>query len=508
MFAGLSAGDHPDGGLSRSLKRLDLKMDPAGSNEIQVERPNILWIMSDDMRPQLGCYGDSQVKSPHLDMFAKGALRFENAYVQSAICSPSRNSMLSGLRPNTTGLRGFGVHLRDVVPDVVTLPQHFKENGYESRAFGKIYHIYVESMLGNEDDPRSWSVPQQLPSVPVWGPEQNALRNRLIEEAKAVGRVFNHPHDWPRAETWDDSDIPDDMMQDGNTTAMVEQYLRGRKGKDQPFFLAVGFLRPHLPFNAPKKYWDLYDPAKLAMPEFRELPENAPTWVVTQGIVSNYYNMPPFNEIDESFKRMYLQAYLACISYVDACVGRVLAALEKSGHADNTIVVFMGDHGYQVGEYDSWGHKHSNFEISTRAPLLLHAPGMKRTGQVTGQVTEFLDLYPTLCDLAGLNIPAHLEGKSFAKLLDDPKASHRNAAGSEMLRSSRLGRSIRTTEYRYTEWRSETNELVARELYDHRSDPQEGCLEKINVADQPEYFDVAHSLSLKLHRLIPHEKEF
>ena len=480
--------------------------NPSGNIEVQGKRPNILWIISDDMRPQLGCYGDRQVKSPNLDAFARSALLFENAYAQSAVCSPSRNSMLSGLRPNTTGLRGFGVHLREVAPEVVTLPQHFKENGYDSRAFGKIYHIYVESMLGNEDDPMSWSVPQQLPTVPVWGPEQNALRNRLIAEAKAHGKVFDHPHDWPRAETWDNSDIPDDMMQDGNITSMVENYLHERKGKDQPFFLAVGFVRPHLPFNAPRKYWELYDPDELVLPDYRELPKNAPFWTVPQGIVSNYYNMPPFDEINEAFKRRYLQAYLACISYVDACVGRVLTALEESGHADNTIVVFLGDHGYQMGEYDSWGHKHSNFEISTRAPLLIRAPGMTREGQKTEHVTEFLDLYPTLCDLAGLYKPAHLEGQSFARLLHHREAFHKDEAGSEMIRGGRIGRSIRTSDYRYTEWRLKNNNLVDRELYDHRNDTEEGSLEKVNVADQAEYEDVAHSLSEKLQRMIPHEK--
>lgn len=467
--------------------------------------PNVVWIMSDDMRPQLGCYGDPIVKTPHLDALAKRGMRFDNAYVQCAVCSPSRNSMLSGLRPNSTGLRGFGTRVRDVVPDVVTLPQHFKQNGYDARAFGKIFHIYDESMLGNEDDPESWSQPQQLPTVPVWGPEQNALRNRLIKEARVAGKEFIHPHDWPRAETWDDSDIPDDQMQDGNTTAMVEKYLASRKGQDQPFFLAVGFLRPHLPFNAPKKYWDLYDPEKLPLPTFRQRPEGAPKWAVMQGMVKRYHNMPAFDTIDEAFKQRYLQAYLACISYVDACVGRVMAALEESGHADNTIIVFLGDHGYQMGEYDSWGHKHSNFEISTRAPLLVRTPGMKLAGASTRQVTEFLDLYPTLCDLAGLDKPDRLEGRSFADLLDNADAGHRDAACSEMLRGGRLGRSIRTEGFRYTEWRDKKQGIVAQELYDHRRDLENGYLEKVNLAGQEGFAEVVERLSKRLEQLVPHD---
>lgn len=467
---------------------------------------NVLWIVADDLRPQLGCYGDTQVKSPHIDAFAERALRFDNAYVQQAMCSPSRNSMLSGLRPNTSGLQGFGVSLREAIPDIITLPQHFKNNGYETRAFGKIYHIYDESMLGDENDPESWSEPAQWPNVPVWGPEQNALRNRLIEEERAAGETFEHPHDWPRAETWDDSDVHDDLMQDGNTTSMVEGFLLAQKGRDQPFFLAVGFLRPHLPFNAPKKYWDLYDPHTLELPEFQDRPQDAPRWSVAPGMTKNYYNMPEFRTLDDTFKRRYLQGYLASISYVDACVGRILRALEASGHADDTIVVFLGDHGYQVGEYNSWGAKNTNFEISTRTPLIVHVPGMKQAGQGTEQLTEFLDLYPTLAELAGLELPDHLEGKSFARLLNDPSASHREAAGSEVIRGPRIGRTIRTPEFRYTEWRDkETEVLVGTELYDHRNTAEDGYLETVNVVNDEAFAPVVPALAEQLHQLIPHD---
>lgn len=471
------------------------------------ERPNVLWVMADDLRPQLGCYGDAVVRSPRIDRFADGALRFDHAYVQSAVCSPSRNSMLSGLRPNTTGLRGFGVHLRQAVPDIVTLPQHFKQNGYETRAFGKIYHIYDESMLGNEDDAASWSAPQRLPAVPVWGPEQNALRNRLIDEARRDGKKFKHPHDWPRAETWDDSDIPDDQMQDGDTTAAVEQFLAARRGNDTPFFLAVGFLRPHLPFNAPKKYWDLYQSSSLQLSTFRSVPAGAPSWAVNRGIVKNYYNMPGERELDESFLQRYTQAYLACISYVDACFGRVLEALRHSGHLDNTIIVFMGDHGYQMGEYDSWGHKHSNFEISTRAPLILASPGMKAADTSVSQPVEFLDLYPTLCDLADLPKPAHLEGTSFARLLDGGDQRERAVACSEMRRGKRIGRSVRTAEFRYTEWRDPAGKVVARELYDHRHDLTPGQLETKNLAEDPAMSEVVLQLSQRLDEMVPHDKK-
>ncbi len=458
------------------------------------KRLNVLWIMADDLRPQLACYGDSLVRTPHIDKLAQQSLLFNRAYCQSAICSPSRNSMLSGLRPHTTGLHGFGTNIREAVPDIVTLPQHFKMNGYESRGFGKIFHIYDESMLGDENDPESWSAPLQWPDVPVWGPQQTALRKQLIEEARAAGKTFDHPHDWPRATTWDDSDVPDDEMQDGNTTAKAIDYLKSRKPGDQPFFLAVGFLRPHLPFNAPKKYWDLYQPEAIPLPDFRELPKGAPAWSITQGIDKNYNDMPAFEEIDEAFLQRYLQAYLACISYVDACLGRLLAALEETGYADNTVVVFLGDHGYQMGEYDSWGHKHVNFEISTRAPLLVHVPGMKTDGRKTEEIVEFLDLFPTLCDVTGLPVPTHVEGMSFSTLFRDPEAKHKGFAVSEKIRKGYMGKSMRTDGYRYTEWRDKDGKIIERELYEHRRDTTQWLLETENVAGREEFVGVVDSV--------------
>lgn len=437
-------------------------------------QPNVLLIVADDLRPQLGCYGDPIVKTPHLDAFARTALRFDRAYVQMAICSPSRNSFLSGLRPATTGLHGFGKTIRDAVPDVVTLPQHFKNHGYRTVALGKIFHVYAETGLGSEDDPASWSEPHWLPSNPVWGPQQNAARERLIAEARAAGKAFKHSHDWPRGEAIDAPDVPDDALRDGETAVRAAKFLRDRAAaKDGPFFLAVGFYQPHLPFVAPKKYYDLYDPATLPLPTNDTPPRGAPAGTFNPGMVANYANFPAPERRDDAFKRRYLHAYLANISYADACAGRVLAALRDTGLADNTVVLVLGDHGYLMGEYGSWGHKHANYEMAVRAPLLVSAPGMAARGRATPALVEFVDFYATLAELAGLPAPARHEGLSFAPLLAQPDRPWKSAAFSEMVRAQRLGRTVRTADFRYVEWTDKAGAVVARELYDHRRDPAE-----------------------------------
>ncbi len=461
------------------------------------DRPNVLLIISDDLRPQLGCYGDPVVKTPHLDRFAQTALRFDRAYCQMAICSPSRNSLLSGLRPETTGLRGFGVTLRETLPELVTLPQHFKNHGWHSAAFGKVFHVYAETGLGSEDDPASWSQPLYLPKNPVWGPAQDRLRATQIEADRAAGKVYSHSHDWPRGEAIDAPDLPDEALRDGETALAAIEFLQTRAARpDQPFFLAVGFYQPHLPFVAPKKYFDLYDPKTLALPAFDHPPAGAPPFSVNVGMAKAFLNFPPEEEQTDAFKRRYYQAYLASISYMDACAGRVLDALEENGLANNTVVIFIGDHGYLMGEFGSWGHKHCNYEMATRAPLIVRAPGMKAAGQSTSALVEFVDFYPTLAGLASLPIPAKLEGTSFAPLLEQPDLPWKTAAFSEMIRGKQiLGRSLRTATHRYVEWVGlQGKKTAARELYDLSSDP----LEKTNLADDAAHAELVRQLAAQL----------
>lgn len=457
-------------------------------------RPNVLLIISDDLRPQLGAYGDKLAKTPHLDRFAQTAVRFDRAYVQQAVCSPSRNSFLSGLRPGTTGLRGFGRHLRSAVPDVITLPQHFLQHGYRTLGMGKVFHVYAETGLGSEDDAMSWSEPLWMPLKPAWGPQHEAIRLEKLAAMRAAGRLFKRSHDVPRGGAFEAPDVPDDELRDGATAAHAAEFLRTRAGRHgEPFFLAVGFFQPHLPFVAPRKYFDLYDPAALPLPD-ETPPHGAPAGTFVAGMTADFHDFPPPERRDAAFKREYYRAYLANISYMDACVGRVLDALDQSGQRDRTIVVFIGDHGYLMGEYGSWGHKHCNYELATRAPLLVRASGMEAAGRASRALVEFVDLYATLADLAGLNPPARHEGLSFAPLLNDPDRPWKTAAFSEMPRQLGLGRAIRTARHRYVEWTDKSDAVVARELYDHANDPGE----RENVAETPANRALVAELSERL----------
>ncbi len=362
---------------------------------LAANRPNVLLIISDDLRPQLGAYGDRVVKSPHLDRLAQSSLRFDRAYVQQAVCSPSRNSFLSGLRPSTTGLRGFGRNIRSAVPDVVTLPQHFKQQGYHAVGMGKIFHVYAETGLGSEDDPLSWSVPIWLPTKAPWGPEHEGIRQRLIAEARAAGREFKHSHEWPRGGVLEAADVPDEELRDGETAARAANFLLGRRGRpNEPFFLAVGFFQPHLPFVAPKKYFDLYAPHRLPLPD-EAPPQGAPKGTFNAGMTDQFYDFPPAEKRDAAFKRRYLQAYLACISYMDACAGRALDALDGAGLRDNTIVVFLGRPRLLHGRIRQLGPQarelrdgHARAHARPRARHESRRPGNVRAGGVHRSLSD------------------------------------------------------------------------------------------------------------------------
>jgi iduronate 2-sulfatase len=423
------------------------------------KRPNILFLAVDDLRPELGCYGFSGVKSPNIDRLAKQGVLFTRAYCQQAVCSPSRTSVLTGARPDTTKVWDLVTHFRDAMPNVVTLPEHFKKNGYFVQGLGKIFHP-------GYDDKQSWSVPWQTPKAPTYA------RTYKVEATSPQAK------DGPPVES---ADVPDNFYKDGMVADLAVDLLKQMKSKTEPFFLAVGFAKPHLPFVAPKKYWDLYDPAKIPMAPNPYRPDGAPDYALAaSGELRNYAGMPAQGPVGEKIARELKHGYYASISYTDAQIGKVLDELDRQGLTQNTVIVLWGDHGWKLGEHGEWA-KHSNVENDTNVTLMFSAPGLKTAGSKSSALVEFVDIYPTLANLAGLPLPAHLEGTSLKPLLEDPKRKGKPAAFSQYPRGKKImGYSMRTERYRLTVWldREDHTKVLDTELYDHSKDPQEN----VNIA--------------------------
>jgi iduronate 2-sulfatase len=434
---------------------------------VEAKRPNVLFIASDDMRPQLGCYGDPTVKSPHLDALAKRGMVFERSYVQQALCSPSRISMLSGRYPATTGIFEIGRALRTTMPDIMTLPQYLRMLGYHTRSFGKIYHVGI-------DDEASWSVPPWHSKKPRYGPIGVAAieAQRKDDEAKGIKRQGRAKGvGFYAGPAFEVVDCKDDDLLDGDTaSAAIAQLREHAKDPSRPFFLAVGFSNPHVPWVAPKKYWAHYDRAKLPMAKNELPPKGAPAFATAHAQDFYFYGNVPEGKLPEPFKRQCLHGYLAAISYVDAQVGRLLAVLEETGLADNTIIVFWSDHGYYMGEHGWWGMKHNNYEGATRNCLIISQPGMKHAGRKTAALAQSVDLAPTLTELCRLPAHAGFQGRSLKPVLDNPAAVVNEAAFSWYPKEGWLGVAMRTDQWRFIEWTKPGKQTV-RELYDMARDP-------------------------------------
>jgi len=432
----------------------------------QSKRPNVLFIAVDDLRPELGCYGAKTILTPNIDRIAKQGMTFLRAYCQQAVCSPSRTSLLTGARPDTTKVWDLVTHFRDAMPDAVTLPQHFKDHGYFVQGIGKIFHP-------GYDDPRSWSTPWQTPNAPTYARPRSA--ELLDEDARRKSK------DGPAFES---AAVADDFYKDGKVAALAVETLRSLAQGPSPFFLAVGFAKPHLPFVAPKKYWDMYDPAEIKLAPNPYRPKGAPEYALTtSGELRNYHGQPAEGPIPDALARQLKHGYYAAASYTDAQIGKLLDELDRSGLRQNTVIVLWGDHGWKLGEHGEWC-KHSNVENDTNAPLLLSVPGMKQAGRHTRALVEFVDIYPTLAEVAGLPLPGHLEGTSFKPLFDNPQRAWKSAAFSQYPRQKKvMGYSMRTNRYRFTVWVSHQNreKVEAMELYDHQTDPQENT----NIASLP-----------------------
>ncbi len=453
-------------------------------------KPNVLFVAVDDLRPALGCAGDPHARTPNIDKLAARGTVFTRAYCQQAVCSPSRSSLLTGRRPDSTRVYDLVTHFRTALPDVVTLPQHFRQNGYYVHGVGKIFHP------GYDDRP-SWSVPWEATKGKGFGPDGQKLLAERKAKAKAdkddVSKVRGLPVEAP--------DVADGELNDGWTATRAIEILKERKGKTEPFFLAVGFAKPHLPFVAPKRYWDLYDPTTLPVSTSAEPPAGAPKFAPQfGGELRAYVGIPKTGAVPADTSRRLVHGYYAAVSYMDAQFGRVLDALREAGFAENTIVILWGDHGWHLGDHGMWC-KHTNYELATRSALVMSAPGQRATGRPCERLVEFVDIYPTLAEVCRLPAPAGVEGYSFAPLLDNPARPWKAAAFSQYPRPGGpgvgplMGYAVRSDTHRYVEWRKrDGGEVVARELYDHRTDPAEDR----NVAADAANRDVVAALARRL----------
>lgn len=486
------------------------------------DKMNVLLIMIDDMKPNLGCYGDPVALTPNIDSLAARGTVFLNNFCQQALSGPSRASMLTGLRPDN--LTVWNVEkIRTVYPGIVTLPEYFRANGYETAGTGKVFDLRT---VDDRCDGPSWSIPfvsEQSSINPAYGkpamgyqnPETKAAIRRATEEVGKTDLKGNARSQYIKvrsAPAVECLDLPDDAYNDGAIASIGIGLLDRMAASDKPFFLAVGFKRPHLPFIAPRRYWDLYDRASMPLAPFQQKPANAEEIAFSPYMeILTYSDIPPLHTfsdihenngvIDSDKQRELIQGYYACISYVDAQVGRVMEALRRSGADKNTVVVLLGDHGWHLGDHGIWA-KHTNFEQASHAPLIISYPGAK--GATTHGISEFVDLYPTLCSMAGIPVPAHLDGDDLTPVVKEGATPAKRYAVSQYTRAKGvMGYSIRDERYRYTVWfndnyrttrRYDGNKVIATELYDYVCDP----LEKVNHIYEKEYA----SVRARMHELL------
>jgi arylsulfatase A-like enzyme len=401
-------------------------------------------------------------------------------------------SLLTGLRPDSTKVWDLVTLFRDVIPDVITLPQHFRQHAYHTESIGKLFH-----KPPMQDDANSWSVPSVRPSAFNWAtPANQAIIAELVAAADAQDIQGKDRYYATLGPATESADVPDNGYTDGRVTdASLTALQKLAQKPEQPFFLAVGYVKPHLPFCAPKKYWDLYDVDDFTPADNPYLPSDCGKYAPTNwGELRNYYGMPEEGPVSDQEALHLIHAYSACVSYVDAQVGRLLGELQRLGLSDNTVVILWGDHGWKLGEHGLWA-KHTNFELDARVPLIVSAPGIKGVGKSSPALVELVDIYPTLCELAGLPLPEGLEGCSLVPLLNEPDQPWKQAAFTQWPRGNIMGHSMKTDRYRYTRWaKRDTGQVLERELYDHQHDPDEN----VNLANQPEQQALVSELTTQL----------
>jgi iduronate 2-sulfatase len=509
---------------------------PAQQSQVKSVRPNVLFIAVDDLKPILGCYGDKLVKTPNIDRLAANGTVFLQNYCQQAVCGPTRASLMTGMRPDYTRVWDLKTKMRDINPDIVSIPQYFMSKGYQSAGIGKIFD---PRCVDDDLDKPSWSIPYYKKSdkyypVSTGAPEgqyqlpaTKALFRKYTAEGQAKGLKGKELNDYvgqkikPSVEC---VDVPDNAYQDGANTLHAKEILAGLAKSDRPFFFGVGLTKPHLPFVAPKKYWDLYKRNDMPLAPFQQKAKNSPDMAYhTAAELYAYSDIPEISSFSDQKvgldlpvekQKELIHGYYAATSYTDAQVGILLNTLDSLGLSKNTIIVLWGDHGWHLGDHNLWC-KHTNFEQATHAPLIISAPGVNPN--TTKSPTEFIDIFPTLCDLSGIAIPSHLDGKNLVPVMKNPKTMVKEFSVSQYPRTldkldterlgwsdgQYMGYSIRTGQYRYTIWMKASfrsykpfnkDLVVATELYDYQKDPNE----TVNVVNEKDYASVSKEMNEKM----------
>ncbi|GAA4281050.1 sulfatase [Gaetbulibacter aestuarii] len=483
------------------------------------KKPNILFISIDDLRPNIGAYGDTIAITPNMDQLAGEGILFKQAFCQVAVCAPSRASLMLGVRPDSTRVWHLGDKFREINPQAVTMPQYFEKFGYYTVNIGKIFHNYMPDSI-------SWDEPDLRPERykrKDWlkrdgetfyiSEEINKMQVRKRDSLLKI-RPVRYADGWNTGPAYEAADVADSMYYDGAQTELAKKTLTRLSKMDKPFYFGLGYFRPHLPFAAPKKYWDLYDPEKIPLSPNPNIPGGAPIYSMNSMYELRSYD--GFHDIghptssfrmDEDRTRKLRHGYYASVSYVDALLGDLMAHLKKLGIYDNTIIILWGDHGWKLGDLNSWG-KMTNYDIDLKVPIILRYPEQEKRGVKTDAMVELVDLFPSLCELAGIKVPDYMQGTSFVPLTKNPEKPWKKAVFSQFHRRPKvsadghryMGYSMNTEKYHYVEWYGwdpETGtrgDFKGRELYDRISDPYE----TVNIAEDPEEQGIIQNLSKEL----------
>lgn len=493
-------------------------LSSCSTEDVEKRPPNILFISIDDLRPDLGVYGNVDIITPNIDQFADEGVTFLRTYSQAAVCAPSRASLMTGLRPDSTRVWHLGDKFRKINPATVTMPQYFKKFGYHTVSIGKIFHNYMpDSVSWDEPDlrPARYSAPEMwYRDGETFYVSDSISKLQAIRREEIIAKRPNAYADgWNTGPAYEMADVHDTVYYDGAQTELAIRTIRRLKDQNEPFYLGLGYFRPHLPFTAPKKYWDLYNRDSIKLATNPYVPKNSEVFTMNSMYELRHYD--GFNHIGhptsgytipDDTARILKQGYYASVSYVDAQIGKLLTSLEDMGLAENTIVIIWGDHGWKLGEHNSWG-KMTNYNIDTHVPLIIKAPGVGQQGVKTERLTELVDIFPTLADLAGIEVADYFQGTSMRLLMENPDREWKPAVFSQFHRRPKvtpdggryMGYSVTTDRYHLVEWhiwddkKGEAGEIIDYELYDLTEDPDEN----VNIYDSADS-ELVNSLTNQL----------